>query len=110
MTEDAADVREHLITYPLHENKNSLRCTSCGKWLYMPGKEYLPVSLDYCRMVKGIPLCTGCAWELEPDLENEEYVQKLRKKRENGFDGENLSNDLMGRERLIRVPKDDIFR
>lgn len=77
LTGHAAAQREHLIHYPLLENKNTLRCVSCGKWLYMPGKEYLPVSLDYCKMVKGIPLCPSCAWELEADLENEMFVQKL---------------------------------
>ena len=70
--------REHLIHYPLRENKNALRCASCGKWLYMPGKENLPVSLDPCRMVKEIPLCPSCAWELEADMENEMFVQQLR--------------------------------
>lgn len=90
LTEDAIIRREHLIHYPLHENKDSLRCASCGKWLYMPGREYMPVSLDYCRMVKGIPLCSGCAWELEADLENEEFVRKLRKKRDEGFEREDL--------------------
>jgi hypothetical protein len=29
-------------------------------------------------MVKGIPLCPSCAWELEADLENEAFVQKLK--------------------------------
>ena len=37
LAEDTIARREHLIHYPLHENKNSLRCASCGKWLYMPG-------------------------------------------------------------------------
>ena len=90
LTGDTIARRENLIHYPLHENKNSLRCASCGKWLYMPGKEYLPVCLDYCRMVKEIPLCSSCAWELEADLENEEFVQKLREKRNNGFAGDTL--------------------
>ena len=44
----------------------------------MPGKEYLPVSLEYGKMVKGIPLCLSCAWELEKDMENEEFVRKLK--------------------------------
>ena len=70
--------REHLIHAPLIENKNCLRCASCGRWLYMPGKEDMSASLDYCKMVKEIPLCASCAWELEKDLENEEFVQKLK--------------------------------
>lgn len=90
LTEDTIARREHLIHYPLHENKNSLRCASCGKWLYMPGKEYLQASLEYCKMVKEIPLCSSCAWELEADLENEEFVRKLREKRDNGFEGDTL--------------------
>ena len=90
LAEDTIVRREHLIHYPLHENKNSLRCASCGKWLYMPGKENLPVCLEYCRMVQEISLCSGCAWELEADLENEELVQKLREKRDNGFEGDTL--------------------
>lgn len=71
--------RAHLLNYPLIENKNSLRCVSCGKWLYMPEKEYLPVCLEYCKMVKGIPLCPSCAWELEADMQNEAFVEKLRR-------------------------------
>lgn len=78
LEEDAIAQREHLIHYPLIENKNCLRCASCGKWLYMPEKEYLPVSLEYCKLVKEIPLCSSCAWELEQDMENEEFVRKLR--------------------------------
>lgn len=77
---DTAAQREHRICYPLVENRNCLRCASCGMWLYMPGKEDLPVCLEYCRMVKQIPLCPSCAWELEKDLENEEFVRKLREK------------------------------
>ncbi len=80
LTENADAHRTHLIQYPLIENKNSLRCASCKTWLYMPEKEYLPVSLEYCKMIKGIPLCPSCAWELEADLENEAFVQKLKKK------------------------------
>lgn len=72
--------REHLISYPLIENHNCLRCASCGRWLYMPGKEYLPVCLDICKTVKQIPLCASCAWELEKDMEHEAFVQKLREK------------------------------
>lgn len=78
LTEDAVAQREHLMHYSLRENKNCLRCASCGKWLYMPGKEYLAEGLEYCKMRKKIPLCSSCAWELEKDLENEEFVQKLR--------------------------------
>ena len=78
LMENVIAEREHLIHYPLYENKNCLRCASCGKWLYMPGKDYFPVSLDYCKMVKEIPLCFSCAWELEADLKNEEFVRKLR--------------------------------
>lgn len=78
LAEDAVAKREHLIHAPLYENKNCLRCASCGKWLYMPGKEYFQESLDYCKMVKEIPLCSSCAWELEADLKNEEFVRKLR--------------------------------
>ena len=70
--------REHLIHAPLIENKNCLRCASCGRWLYMPGKEYMSAGLDDCKMVKGIPLCSSCGWELEKDLENEEFVRKLK--------------------------------
>ena len=44
----------------------------------MPEKEYLPVSFGYCKVVKEIPLCSGCAWELEKDMENEEFVRKLK--------------------------------
>ncbi|MDE5823327.1 MAG: hypothetical protein K2H91_01375 [Lachnospiraceae bacterium] len=75
---NAAAQREHLIHYPLQENKNALRCAACGKWLYMPEKEALSVSLDYCKMVKEIPLCSSCAWELEADMKNEKFVQRLR--------------------------------
>lgn len=90
LTGHIAAQREHLFHYPLHENKNALRCASCGKWLYMPGKEYLPVSLDCCKMVKGILLCTSCAWELEADMENEMFVRKLMEqmKREPSRNGE----------------------
>lgn len=77
LTENVVAQKEHLIHYPLRENKNCLRCASCGKWLYMPGREYLPVSLEYCKVVKEIPLCSSCAWELEKDMENEEFVQKF---------------------------------
>ncbi len=80
LSEDAVAQREHLIHAPLHENKNALRCASCGKWLYMPGKEHSQVCLEYCKMVKEIPLCFGCAWELETDLKNEEFVRKLKEK------------------------------
>lgn len=83
LAEDSVAQREHLIHYPMHENKNSLRCASCGKWLYMPGKELLQVCLEYCKMVKDIPLCSSCAWELEADLKDEEFVQKLREKSNN---------------------------
>lgn len=76
---DIAAKREHLIHSPLIENRNCLRCAFCGKWLYMPGKEYLPASLDYCKMVKEISLCSSCAWELEKDMENEEFVRKLKR-------------------------------
>ena len=90
LTGHTAAQREHLICYPLYEHKNALRCTTCGKWLYMPGKEYLPAGLDYCRMVKGIPLCPSCAWELEADMENELFVRKLMEqmKREPAGNGE----------------------
>lgn len=78
LTKEVSAQREHLIHYPLMEGKNCLRCTCCGKWLYMPDKEYLPVSLEYCQIVKGIPLCSSCAWELEADMKNKAFVQKLR--------------------------------
>lgn len=78
LAEDAVAQREHLIHNPLIENKNCLRCASCGKWLYMPGKEYLPGGLEYCKVVKEIPLCSSCAWELEKDMENEEFVRELK--------------------------------
>ena len=78
LTENAVAQREYLIYHPLVENKNCLRCVSCGKWLYMPGKEHLSVLLDHCKMVKGIPLCSSCAWELEADMENEGFDEKLR--------------------------------
>lgn len=78
LAEGTAARREHLIHYPLVENRNCLRCASCGRWLYMPGKEYPPVSLEYGRVVKEIPLCSSCAWELEKDMENEEFVRKLK--------------------------------
>ena len=80
LTDDFAVHREHLIHYPLYENRNSLRCVSCGKWLYMPEKEHLQVCLEYCKMIKEIPLCSSCAWELEADLKNEEFVRELREK------------------------------
>lgn len=86
LTKDGVARREHMIYYPLIENKNALKCASCGKWLYIPGKEHLPVCLEYCKMVKEIPLCSSCAWELEADLKNEEFVWKLRKKQNNGLD------------------------
>lgn len=76
--EDTVAKREHLVHYPLLENKNCLRCASCGKWLYMPGKEHLVEGLEYCKMVKEIPLCPSCAWELEADMKNDEFVQKLK--------------------------------
>lgn len=79
LTNNLTAQREHLMHIPLQENKNCLRCASCGKWLYMPGKEYLQEGLEYCRMVKNIPLCPSCAWELESDMQNEEFVQKLKK-------------------------------
>lgn len=78
LTKEVVAQREHLIHYPLIENKNSLRCACCGRWLYMPKREYLPASLEYCQMVEGIPLCPSCAWELEADMKNEAFVQKLR--------------------------------
>lgn len=77
LTEGAVAKREHLVHYPLEEGKNALRCASCGKWLYVPGKETLPVCLEYGRQVKGIPLCPSCAWELNEDLKDEEFVRKL---------------------------------
>ena len=76
--EDTVAKREHLVHYPLLENKNCLICASCGKWLYMPGKEHLAEGLEYCKMVKEIPLCPSCAWELEADMKNDEFVQKLK--------------------------------
>ncbi len=80
LAEDVSAHREHRICYPLVENSNCLRCVSCGMWLYMPGKEDLPVCLEDCKMVKQIPLCPSCAWELEKDMENEEFVRKLRER------------------------------
>ena len=77
---DVSAHREHRICHPLVENSNCLRCVSCGMWLYMPGKEDLPVCLEDCKMVKQIPLCPSCAWELEKDMENEEFVRKLRER------------------------------
>lgn len=85
LKQDVAAKREHLIYYPLHENKNSLRCASCGKWLYMPEKENLQVCLEYCKTVKEIPLCPSCAWELEADLEDEEFLWKLKEKQKEHF-------------------------
>lgn len=38
---DTTAKRESLIHAPLIENKNCLRCASCGKWLYMPEKKYV---------------------------------------------------------------------
>nr|MDE7477720.1 hypothetical protein [Lachnospiraceae bacterium] len=78
LTENLSAQREHLIHAPLYENKNALRCASCGKWLYMPGKEDRQECLEYCKMVKDIPLCSSCAWEQEADMKNEEFVQKLK--------------------------------
>lgn len=81
LTDNVVAQREHLIHYPLCENKNCLRCVSCGKWLHMPNKECLSlVSLEDCKMIKGIPLCSSCAWELEADLEDEAFVRKLKEK------------------------------
>ncbi|NBK93556.1 hypothetical protein D5278_16500 [bacterium 1XD21-13] len=80
LLEDTVAQREHLIHMPLYENKNSLKCASCGKWLYMPEKEFSQACLEYCKIVKDIPLCPSCAWELEADFKNEEFIQKLRKK------------------------------
>lgn len=81
LTDSVVAQREQLIHYPLYENKNCLRCVSCGKWLRMPNKECLSlVSLEDCKMIKGIPLCSSCAWELEIDMEDESFVQKLKEK------------------------------
>lgn len=80
LMEDTVAQREHLMHMPLYENKNSLRCASCGKWLYIPGKELPQVCLEDCKIVKEIPLCPSCAWELEADFKNEEFVRKLREK------------------------------
>lgn len=86
LTADTTAKREHLYHFPLYEGKNSLKCASCGKWLYMPGKEeYMLACLECCKMVKDIPLCPGCAWELEKDLDDEKFVQELRKKYKSGL-------------------------
>lgn len=81
--------REYLMHVPLNENGNALKCASCGKWLYPPGKEGQQVCLEYCKMIKGIPLCLSCAWELEFDLEDEKFVQKLREASNPAEDREN---------------------
>lgn len=81
LTGNAVAQRQQMIHCPLYENKNALRCASCGKWLYMPEKEYLPAGLEPCKMVKEIPLCPSCAWELEQDLKDEDFVWKLTEKR-----------------------------
>ena len=70
--------RDHLTTLPLREGCRFRRCAGCGRWLYLPGAEETPALLDPCRMVKGIPLCPGCAWELERDLQDEAFAQTLR--------------------------------
>lgn len=70
--------REHLTTVPLYKGRNCLRCAACGRWLYLPGAEDLPTLLDPCRMVKDIPLCPSCAWELETDLQDDAFAQELR--------------------------------
>lgn len=93
LTKDSVTQREHMAYYPLIEKKNALKCASCGKWLYIQGKEDLPVCLEYCKMVKEIPLCPSCAWELEADLENEEFVWKLREKANSRF-GERYENGI----------------
>ena len=81
LTGNAAAQRQQMIHCPMHEDENVLRCASCGRWLYMPEKEHPPVCLEPCRMVREIPLCSGCAWELERDLKDEEFVRKLKEKR-----------------------------
>ena len=60
--------RNHISYYPLHEGKNCLRCAFCGKWLYIPDKEYMAEGLDYCRIINEKPYCHSCAWELEADI------------------------------------------
>jgi hypothetical protein len=47
----------------------------------LPDNYQLEELLEYCKVVKGIPLCPSCAWELEFDLKNEKFVQKLKEKR-----------------------------
>lgn len=81
LTGNAVAQRQQMIHFPLYENKNALRCASCGKWLYMPEKEYLPVGLEPCKVVEEIPLCPSCAWELEQDLKDKDFVWKLTEKR-----------------------------
>ena len=60
--------RNHISYYPLNEGKNCLRCVSCGKWLYIPGKSYMVEGLDYCKIIDEKPFCHSCAWELEADM------------------------------------------
>lgn len=68
LSEDGHAIRKHISYVPLKEGKNCLKCASCGASLYIPGKEYLADGLEYCKMIKNVPFCNSCAWELKDEL------------------------------------------
>lgn len=70
LSTESLTTRNHISYIPLKEGKNCLKCAVCGTALYIPGKEYLAEGLEHCKMMKGIPFCHSCAWELENELDD----------------------------------------
>ena len=66
LSENVKGVRNCLTYIPLSENRNYVRCDSCGKYLSISENLYL--GLDCLTVIKGRNLCLGCKWELENEL------------------------------------------
>lgn len=77
LSQNDVTIRKHISYYPLLEKKNCLKCAACGTELYIPGKEHLIEGLDYSKMIKDVPFCHSCAWELENEID--EYIEKYNK-------------------------------
>lgn len=76
LSKNSVTTRNHISYIPLKEGKNCLKCASCGMALYIPGKEYLAEGLDYCKIIKDIPFCHSCAWELENEQVKDQTYEK----------------------------------
>lgn len=70
LSQKSLTTRNYISYISLEEGKNCLKCASCGIALYIPGKEYLAEGLEHCKMMKDIPFCHSCAWELENELDD----------------------------------------